>query len=301
MWIQTYLKITGAIMIVTLPLVAYDFNQIPWLGILANLLVIPFAGFVLVPFGLGSALWLLISWVRLLAGGFNQPSSGRLAGGHGRCLGQGSRGGMAHSLTGAAWNGHLLPIAVHCLALESVFDFGWERSEASCFFCAGGRGRRAPGSDGDTLRITFLDVGQGDACVIELPDNRTVLIDGGASYDTLDMGRAVVGPFLWDQGITRLDHVIGTHPQLDHVGGLAWTVRKFQVGHYWGNGLSRDEPFYQRLRAGLDAQGVHEEIAESGQMIIDSGPCRLRILNPPAPDQVARPLSVNRSFRNSAQ
>jgi competence protein ComEC len=136
-------------------------------------------------------------------------------------------------------------------------------------------------------------VGQGDAAVIELPDGRTILIDGGAAYETLDMGRAVVGPFLWDRGITHLDHVIGTHPQLDHVGGLVWTVRRFHVGRYWGNGLSREEPFYQRLQAGLNSQGLKEEVAEAGRMIIDSGPCRLRILNPPRKAEVATPIPVN--------
>ncbi len=292
MWIQTYLKITGAIMIVTLPLVAYDFNQIPWLGILANLLVIPFAGFVLVPFGLGSALWLLMTGSGSLPGAsINQALGDWLV----------DMVSILAKVPGAEW--HTASPAPLGMAIFYLLLFiAWRSKRVRlrlgaiggvvlllCWWAWSPR----PWSDGDTLRITFLDVGQGDACVIELPDNQTVLIDAGASYDTLDMGRAVVGPFLWDQGITRLDHVIGTHPQLDHVGGLAWTVRKFQVGHYWGNGLSRDEPFYQRLQAGLDAQGVHEEIAESGQMIIDSGPCRLRTLNPPGRDRVARPLSVN--------
>jgi competence protein ComEC len=138
-----------------------------------------------------------------------------------------------------------------------------------------------------------LDVGQGDACVIELPDHQTILIDGGGAYDTLDMGRAVVGPFLWDRGIRRLDHVIATHPQLDHVGGLAWVVRKFQIGRYWSNGLSRTEPFYRYLQAGLEAQGLTEQIAEAGRLIIDAGPCRLRILNPPAADPAPNGLPVN--------
>jgi competence protein ComEC len=49
--------------------------------------------------------------------------------------------------------------------------------------------------DPDELRVTFLDVWQGDAAVLELPGGTTVLIDGGAAYDTLDMGRAVVAPY----------------------------------------------------------------------------------------------------------
>jgi len=49
--------------------------------------------------------------------------------------------------------------------------------------------------DGDYFRVTFLDVGQGDSAVIELPDGQVVLIDGGATYERFDMGRAVVAQF----------------------------------------------------------------------------------------------------------
>jgi competence protein ComEC len=135
--------------------------------------------------------------------------------------------------------------------------------------------------DGQRLRVTFLDVGQGDASVLELPDGQTILIDGGAAYDVLDMGRTAIGPYLWNRGIRRLDHVIGTHPQLDHVGGLAWAVRKFDVGRYWGNGIAREEPFYRRLQEAMQERGLVEHRAEAGHAIVSSGPCRLQVFNPP--------------------
>jgi len=119
------------------------------------------------------------------------------------------------------------------------------------------------------MRVTFLDVGQGDACLIELPDRQTILIDGGSRYDTFDLGRAVVAPYLWDRGITHLDHVIGTHPQLDHVGGLAWTVQKFSVGHFWSNGTTREEAFYQRLQTSLRLHHIDEQTAEEGQVLVE--------------------------------
>ncbi|MGH7232230.1 MAG: DNA internalization-related competence protein ComEC/Rec2 [Nitrospiraceae bacterium] len=292
-WLRTYLAITGAVTAMTLPLVAYHFNQIAWLGILANLLVIPYAGFFLVPLGLGSALWLLASGSETLpAASINQAVCDVLV----------EIVDVLAKAPGAEW--HVASPAVPAIAaFYLLLVIAW-RSDSAIRLRVGAVAMATllvmwwawsprPWSDGETLRVTFLDVGQGDATVIELPDNRTILIDGGAAYDTFDMGRAVVGPFLWDQGIARLDHVIGTHPQLDHVGGLAWTVRKFQVGRYWGNGMRREEPFYQRLQAGLNGQGLNEDVAESGGMIIDSGPCRLRILNPPHTDEMARRVSVN--------
>jgi competence protein ComEC len=99
--------------------------------------------------------------------------------------------------------------------------------------------------DGDRFRITFLDVSQGDSAVLELPGGEVVLIDGGASYERFDMGRSVVAPYLWNRGIRTIDYVIATHPQLDHVGGLTYVLRHFNVRHVWGSGDARQELFYR--------------------------------------------------------
>jgi competence protein ComEC len=148
--------------------------------------------------------------------------------------------------------------------------------------------------DGDHFRVTFLDVGQGDSTVVELPDGQVLLIDGGATYERFDMGRGVVAPFLWNRGIHAIDQVIGTHPQLDHVGGLAWVIRHFRVKSYWGSGETRKELFYRRLQNSLAAQGLQEQVAREGQEILSSGSCRMVVLNPPEDAQ----FNVVRQDRN---
>jgi competence protein ComEC len=100
----------------------------------------------------------------------------------------------------------------------------------------------------------------------------------------------VVAPFLWNRGIHAIDHVIGTHPQLDHVGGLAWVVRHFIVTRYWGSGETREELFYRRLQQSLADQGLQEQVAREGQEIVSSGSCRMVVLNPPADEQLDVPL-----------
>jgi competence protein ComEC len=284
-WLRDYLWLTVGVTLATLPLVAYHFKQIAWLGLLVNALVVPLAGFVLVPLGLGSAVWLLAAGRESLpAASLNQAASefmSNIAAAFARVPGAewhvASPTAAAMAMFYLLLAGVILPAAGErglwrrrgCLVgmLLLVGWWGWSP-------------RDAPGSD--AVRVTFLDVGQGDACVLELPDGQTVLIDAGARYDTLDMGRAVVGPYLWERGIARLDHVIATHPQLDHVGGLAWVVRSFAVGRYWSNGVTREEPFYRQLRDALRARGLVEERAEEGRTIVDTGPCRLDVLNPPA-------------------
>lgn len=196
-------------------------------------------------------------------------------------------------IPGAMWHvaspAILAMVAFYVLLVMAV---GWEGKNAIRWGCALGvvlllgwwAWSPRPMWDGDTMRVTFLDVGQGDATVIELPDGQTVLIDGGPAYERLDIGRAVIGPYLWDRGIRHLDHVISTHPQLDHVGGLAWVLRAFEVDHYWSNGAKRDKLFYQRLQQAVEEKGLVEEIAWAGQEVMNTGRCRFWTLNPPLPD-----------------
>lgn len=284
-WLWDYLRLTGGVTLATLPLVAYHFKQIAWLGLFVNAVVVPLAGAVLVPVGLGSAVWLLIAGQETLpAAAANQALPDAMAAFVALCA----------TVPGAEWHVASPPLpaigAFYLLlalairpAVEGAGPWGrWSCLVGVLTLAAWWAWSPRVPPDADAVRVTFLDVGQGDACVIELPDGRTVLIDGGARYDTLDMGRAVVGPYLWERRITRLDHVIATHPQLDHVGGLAWVLHAFEVGRYWSNGVGREEPFYQRLRKVVRARGLVDERAEEGRVIIGTGPCRLEVLNPPA-------------------
>lgn len=279
-WLTTYARITGGITLATLPLVAYHFNQVAWLGLAANLVVVPLAGFLLVPLGLGSALWAAVTESTALpAASVNQAGFEVLS-------------GLVHVLArlpGAEWHvasPPLLSIAafygllVMTIALRTpdrlrLAGFAGVALLAAWWIWS----PRMWNQDG-SLRVTFLDVGQGDATVIELPDGETVLIDAGTRHETLDMGRSVVAPYLWDRGIFRLDHVIATHPQLDHVGGLPAILRRFPVGHYWSNGLTRQEPFYQELQEALRRKELSESFAIEGQTILATDTCRLSILNP---------------------
>lgn len=78
------------------------------------------------------------------------------------------------------------------------------------------------------LRVTVLDVGQGDAIVVETPDGRALVIDAGPGGPRrLDAGERVVAPFLWNRGHLRLAAALATHPDLDHAGGMPAVRRLF--------------------------------------------------------------------------
>ncbi len=69
----------------------------------------------------------------------------------------------------------------------------------------------------DALRIHFIDVGQGDSTIIEFPDNKNMIIDGG--NDTLQVQNTVL-KYTTSLGIEKFDYLIATHSDTDHVGAL---------------------------------------------------------------------------------
>ena len=87
------------------------------------------------------------------------------------------------------------------------------------------------------LRVTFLDVGQGDAALIELPEGPRLLVDGGpGGARRFDVGERVLAPFLWNRPLARLDAVALTHWDVDHSGGLAAVLDHFHVDEFWESG-----------------------------------------------------------------
>ena len=84
------------------------------------------------------------------------------------------------------------------------------------------------------LRILVLDVGQGDAIVVETPEGRTLLIDAGSGGPMrLDAGERVVAPVLWNRGVLRLAAAVTTHDDQDHAGGIAAIRKLFTIGEAW--------------------------------------------------------------------
>jgi competence protein ComEC len=101
----------------------------------------------------------------------------------------------------------------------------------------------------DDLRVTYLDVGQGNAALLELPGGFTALIDGGGFSDNsvFDMGARVIAPFLWRKKIRTIDTLILSHPNSDHLNGLIFITRHFSVKTIWTNGESKTTLGYKRL------------------------------------------------------
>ncbi|MZH03698.1 MAG: MBL fold metallo-hydrolase, partial [Nitrospinae bacterium] len=83
------------------------------------------------------------------------------------------------------------------------------------------------------LTITVLDVGQGESLFIEFPNGETLVMDGGGFYkNRLDVGGRVVAPFLWSRGIRKINYMVATHSDNDHIRGLHSLLNLFPVKYF---------------------------------------------------------------------
>jgi competence protein ComEC len=108
------------------------------------------------------------------------------------------------------------------------------------------------------LRLTLIDVGQGNAALLEFPGGRKALVDGGGSPDpaAFDVGANVVAPYLWRNKIATVDTLILTHPNSDHLNGLIFIADNFHVRTLWTNGEAREIPGYAGLMQTAARRGI---------------------------------------------
>ena len=287
----------------TLPLVMFYFNQISLVGLLANFVVVPLVGFVVIPCGLLTLFiypvssqiasgcvqiclyvldyvlmainyfadlpfaavktitpslfemvcYYVLGWVML--NGLNTRQArvdyrnipnhrvDRVSA-RNRNLKPYSRFGLKHLFSMIAAVPRLLPaksaakrstIIGLVVVLALLVDAGY-------WFA-----RRHFNSD---LRVTYIDVGQGSSALLELPGGHTALIDGGGFSDnnTFDMGARVLAPFLWRKKIRTIDTLVLSHPNSDHLNGLIFIARHFNVKSIWTNNETRTTQGYKRLQ-----------------------------------------------------
>ncbi len=128
------------------------------------------------------------------------------------------------------------------------------------------------------LRVTFLDVGQGDSILVVAPGRQQILIDGGPH--PLEAVRALgeVAPF-WDRS---LDLVVLTHPHEDHITGLLEVLRRYKVEHILERGVSHELPGYSAWRRLIKEKQIPVTQAQEGQVVALKGGGFIQVLGPPA-------------------
>jgi competence protein ComEC len=176
------------------------------------------------------------------------------------------------STAAARWRGRLRPVAAAGVAVGGA----WILVEPATLLTPGVEGR---------LRVTVLDVGHGDAVLLQLPDRRSVLVDTGGSLggSAFDIGGRVVAPALWALGTRRLDVLVLTHGDPDHVGGAASIVRDFRPREIWEGIPVPGLTVMQALRRQAAEAGVPWREQRAGDLV-RLGEVTLRIRHPPSPE-----------------
>jgi len=240
-WLMRSLSTSLAACLVTAPLVAHHFGEITPAAPLGNLVLVPIVELVVLPCGLvGSLLGLAHGWLGALPlwlAAFASQTALAAADLFRRFA-------PIVLVRYPTWGETLLLVASAGLLLSAFLRRSthwrpWLLLGMIAGFSAWGsmvardvlrRGR-------DDLRVTFLDVGQGDAAIVEGPRGFVALVDGGGRYDdSFDTGARIVEPVLRARGIVSLDLVILSHPHPDHMNGLVRILQRFPVRTLWTNG-----------------------------------------------------------------
>jgi len=234
------LSLTISAQLAVIPLLAYHFFRVSLISFVSNIIVIPLSsmamvlGFVtllLSPTGMGAiptsqASWLLSQATVELGVGF---------------------GRLPHASLWVA-PPHWTIMGLYYLVLLSLpllWQKRWRFITTTCIICSVGAvvWTNLLIKDQPKLRISFLDVGNSDSILIETPEGKNYLLDGS----TKTKGEDQVAPYLRYLGINKLDGVIMSHPDNDHIGGLSYILENFSVGNFYDPGYPVIEDSYINL------------------------------------------------------
>ncbi|MFM1655382.1 DNA internalization-related competence protein ComEC/Rec2 [Brevibacillus sp. B_LB10_24] len=291
-WLRSSLAVSCAAQLASFPFLVYWFHQVSPLSWPLNILVVPVLSLLVLPAG----------YVALLLSHLHPALAflpGKLVDGlltllHHWLI---QLGGLIVPFTnwphpGVGW---ILSYVAAIAAIWHLWKRGYHRRRDMLMYalaiCLLLLAARQPLSGTDEVKITFLDVGQGDSAVVEIGRNTVYLIDGGgtirfaekepwrAKRSPFEVGKDVVVPFLRSRGIERIDRLVLTHGDFDHIGGLAAVIPRFGIGAALVNGQPPKD-FEQEILDELRARSVSVYSGTVGSGWRDSPHVRWTWLHP---------------------
>jgi competence protein ComEC len=300
-YMRLSLLVTGVAILGTAPWVAFHFNRFAPIGFLTNLFMIPWVGFLIVPLSLTASIFsfffLPLATLLINLNGF-----------------------ITLVLLKVLAFFASLPFASFFVSTPTVFEIFLFYSLLSlavhlrkgkkirylfaglcvAFVCNLAYWNLKDSFQKD-LKLTFIDVGHGDSILVEFPKGKKMLIDGGGlREDRFDTGKNVIAPFLRKKKIRRIDTLVLTHPDPDHLKGLNFIASRFSIGQFWENGFeTQSEPYLQLKETLRQKQIKTQSLNEETLPQIING-VEVSILNPPAWNPTQRNVWNPSGFNNSS-
>jgi competence protein ComEC len=157
------------------------------------------------------------------------------------------------------WKVFRRPRLVVGLALAAIASWGWVLE----------------GAGAGILSARFLALGEGDATLIEMPFGGTVLVDGGPG-----IAKSQLLNVLHDLGRERIDLVVLTHPDADHIGGLPDVIDTLEIGAVVTSGRESDTGTFSRFKQAVRNKGIPHFIVDTGDRIAGFDGVELMVLGP---------------------
>lgn len=291
-YLNDFLIVTLAAMILVIPLVIYHFGRLSLVAPIANLLILPVQAPIMITGGVATLTGLIpflepvarvIAWVPWLCLAYTKWVVNLMAAWPAASI------QIGHTSAGwlLAYYILLLGIAWTVSHREGSASRLWTRatSRASWKVMLGLSLAAAILSwlavlqlpDGQ-LHVAFLDVGQGDAILVTAPQGQQVLIDGGPSQTALTSALGKQMPF-WDRSI---DLLFMTHPDGDHTTGLTAVLNRYKVGQWLDSGCVDNDPVYLECQRLLQAKTVPRHAVRAGDQVELGDGLVLEVLHPPS-------------------
>ncbi len=282
--VKTFVLVTFWATVGTLPLAMRYFQEVSLIGLIANCLLVPLIGLLVLPIGL-LALFIL-------------PANGYLAG------------------FGIKMAGWVLSQALQVLQVLEAFNgaaietFIPSSLEIACYYGLLGlvamRKVISPVrwvflcvlvvlvADGlywgyerfwhRDLRVTVLDVGQGSAALVEFPGGKTMLIDGGGYTNNrfFDVGERIIAPYLRYRKIMQIDTIALSHPSSDHMNGLVYILAHFNPKKLLWTGERASTESFRAFYHEVVHSGVKVPAYSQMERRMNVGDVRVEVLYPPA-------------------
>lgn len=292
-----YLAVPFLATLGTGPMIAYYFGHLSLAGFIANPLVVPLVGFIVVPLGLTMGFlalaapeaalrlapiaeypvawtaWMVESFARLPLAKIAVPTPNPLE---------------VTLLYGVLLSGFALRKKRH---LALALSAGAALLAADAAYWWHERYQRK------SVRIGHLNVGQGDAAVVELPGSKVLVIDaGGLAAGDFDTGEAIVAPYLRSRKILKVDYVVVTHARIDHYGGMRAVVEQFSPQEFWSGTARGKTGRFEDLEEALERAKIHRVTLGEHQACRDIDAARVCALYPPADGGADAPAVLSLEF-----